>query len=121
MALGDGKIIAKGYDSKGGGNYLKIRHNSVYTTVYMHLNNFAKGIAVGQTVRQGDLIGAVGATGLATGPHLDFRMYKDGQPVDPLSVDMPPAEPIDNDAIIDFMDESDKLKQSLDSIIGGKR
>lgn len=121
VALGDGKIIAKGYDSKGGGNYLKIRHNSVYTTVYMHLNNFAKGIAVGQTVRQGDLIGAVGATGLATGPHLDFRMYKDGQPVDPLSVDMPPAEPIDNDAIIDFMDESDKLKQSLDSIIGGKR
>lgn len=116
VALGDGKVIAKGYDPKGGGNYIKIRHNSVYTTVYMHLNNFSKGLTLGQQVRQGDVIGAVGATGLATGPHLDFRMYRDGQPVDPLRVEMPPAEPINNDDIIDFMDESDKLKASLDSL-----
>ncbi len=116
VALGDGKVIAKGYDSKGGGNYIKIRHNSVYTTVYMHLNNFAKGLTLGQQVHQGDVIGAVGSTGLSTGPHLDFRMFRDGKPIDPLKVEMPPAEPIDNDAIIDFMDESDKLKASLDSL-----
>lgn len=116
VALGDGKVIAKGYDRGGGGNYVKIRHNSVYTTVYMHLNNFARGLSVGKQVRQGDVIGAVGMTGLATGPHLDFRMLRDGKPVDPLRVEMPPAEPIDNDAIIGFMDESDKLKARLDSL-----
>ena len=116
VALGDGKVVAKGYDSKGGGNYVKIKHNSVYTTVYMHLNGFAKGLSVGQSVRQGDVIGAVGATGLATGPHLDFRMLRDGRPIDHLTVEMPPAEPIDNDAIIDFMDMSDRLKDSLDSL-----
>ena len=120
VALGDGKVIAKGYDGKGGGNYVKIRHNSIYTTVYMLLNNFAKGLSTGQNVRQGDVIGNVGATGLATGPHLDFRMYRDGKPVDPLKVEMPPAEPIDNDEIIDFMDESDKLRQTLDSLIAAK-
>lgn len=117
VALGDGKVTAKGYDGKGGGNYVKIRHNSIYTTVYMHLNNFAKGIGTGATVRQGDVIGYVGATGLATGPHLDFRMYRDGKPVDPLRVEMPPAEPIDNDEIIEFMDESDRLRLSLDSLM----
>lgn len=117
VALGDGKVIAKGYDGKGGGNYVKIRHNSIYTTVYMHLNNFAKGLSTGATVRQGDVIGYVGATGLATGPHLDFRMYRDGKPIDPLRVEMPPAEPIDNDEIIEFMDESDRLRQSLDSLM----
>ena len=86
----------------------------------MHLNNFAKGLSTGQNVRQGDVIGNVGATGLATGPHLDFRMYRDGKPVDPLKDEMPPAEPIDNDEIIDFMDESDKLRQTLDSLIAAK-
>lgn len=120
VALGDGKVIAKGYDHKGGGNYVKIRHNSIYTTVYMHLNNFAKGLSAGATVRQGEVIGYVGATGLATGPHLDFRMYRDGKPVDPLRVEMPPAEPIDNDEIIEFMDESDRLRQSLDSLMAAK-
>ncbi|MBQ2322436.1 MAG: M23 family metallopeptidase, partial [Bacteroidales bacterium] len=80
-------------------------------------NGFAKGLAVGQSVSQSHVIGYVGATGLATGPHLDFRMLRDGRPVDPLTVEMPPAEPIDNDAIIDFMDMSDKLKASLDSLL----
>lgn len=116
VALGDGKVISKGYDRKGGGNYVKIRHNSIYTTVYMHLDRFAKGLSTGQTVRQGDMIGTVGSSGLATGPHLDFRMYRDGKPIDPLRVEMPPAEPIDNDEIIEFMDESDKLRQTLDAL-----
>lgn len=120
VALGDGKVIAKGWDPKGGGNYIKIRHNSIYTTVYMHMSNFAKGIGTGKDVRQGDVIGYVGSTGLATGPHLDFRMYRDGKPVDPLRVEMPPAEPIDNDEILEFMDESDRLRQSLDSLMAAK-
>ena len=93
-AIGDGTLINRGWDPKGGGNYIRIRHNSVYTTVYMHLQGFAKGIQKGQYVRQGQLIGYVGKTGLATGPHLDFRVFKNGSPVDPLRIEAPPVEPV---------------------------
>ncbi len=117
VAIGDGRVIAKGYDKKGGGNYVKVRHNSVYTSVYMHLQGFAKGLKKGSNLRQGELLGYVGSTGLATGPHLDFRMYREGHPIDPLKVDMPPAEPMDNDEILSFMEESDRLKASLDSVL----
>jgi murein DD-endopeptidase MepM/ murein hydrolase activator NlpD len=80
--------------SGGGGNTVKIRHNSVYTTGYMHLSRYGKGLKNGAQVKQGDIIGYVGTSGLSTGPHLDFRFWKNGQPVDPLKVDPPPAEPI---------------------------
>ena len=93
-ALGDGVIIKKGYQRNGAGNYLKIRHNSVYTTQYAHLSRYARGMKVGKHVHQGQLIGYVGHTGLATGPHLDFRFYKYGKPVNPLTVKSPPAKPI---------------------------
>lgn len=93
--VGDGVIIKKGYQKRGGGNYLKIKHNSTYTTTYMHLRGFAKGMKVGKHVKQGQLIGYVGHTGLATGPHLDFRYFKNGTAVNPLKVKSPPAKPID--------------------------
>lgn len=92
--IGDGVVTAKGYDSKGGGNYVKVKHNSVYTTTYMHLSRFGKGIQNGVHVRQGTVIGYVGSTGLSTGPHLDFRVHKNGQPIDPLKMESPPAQPI---------------------------
>lgn len=92
-SIGDGTVIAKGYE-KGGGNYLKVKHNSVYTTTYMHLSKFAKGLQVGSRVRQGDVIAYVGSTGLSTGPHLDFRVHKNGSPIDPLQMDAPPSEPV---------------------------
>lgn len=114
--IGDGKIIAKGWDGKGGGNYVKVRHNSVYTTVYMHLRGFAKGLNKGQTVRQGDLLGYVGSTGLATGPHLDFRVYMNDRPIDPLNMEVPPAQPIDNDEIQSFINLSDSIRPILDAI-----
>ncbi len=117
LAIADGRVVAKGWDAKGGGNYVKIKHNSMYVSEYMHLNNFAAGLKKGQDVKQGELIGNVGSTGLATGPHLDFRIFRDGRLVDPLKVDMPPAEPINNDDILDFMEMSDKLKSSLDSTL----
>jgi len=93
-SVGDGVVVGKGYQKYGAGNYVKIKHNSVYTTQYAHLRNFAKGLSVGDRVAQGQLIGNVGKTGLATGPHLDFRFFKNGEPVDPLRVDAPPVEPI---------------------------
>ena len=73
---------------------IKIRHNSVYTTGYLHLRSFAKGIKAGTRVQQGQIIGYVGMTGSATGPHLDFRVWKNGTPVDPLKLESPSAEPI---------------------------
>ena len=115
-ALGDGRIIAKGYQKRGGGNYLKIKHNSVYTTSYMHLRGFAKGMAVGVHVKQGQLIGYVGHTGLATGPHLDFRVYKQGHPVDPLKVKAPPVKPVKPENMERFKEFIKPLKAELDSI-----
>lgn len=93
-AIGDGIITKAAYQRGGGGNYIKIKHNSVYSTTYMHLRGFAKGIRQGVYVKQGDVIGYVGSTGLSTGPHLDFRFYKNGSAVNPLKVEAPPVEPV---------------------------
>lgn len=92
--VGDGFITKVGYQKRGGGNYVKIKHNSVYSTTYMHLRGYGKGIKQGVYVKQGDVIGYVGSTGLATGPHLDFRFYKNGSAVNPLKVEAPPVEPV---------------------------
>ncbi|HDZ41272.1 MAG TPA: hypothetical protein ENH59_06295 [Bacteroidetes bacterium] len=93
MAIGDGRVIMKEARS-GSGRIVKIRHNSVYTTSYMHLSSYGKGVSVGNYVKQGDIIGYVGSSGLSTGPHLDFRFYRNGKPVDPLKVEAPPVEPV---------------------------
>jgi murein DD-endopeptidase MepM/ murein hydrolase activator NlpD len=92
-AIGDGKVIKLGYDG-GAGRMVKIRHNSVYSTAYLHLSSYGKGIQNGVYVNQGDIIGYVGSSGLSTGPHLDFRFYKNGSPVDPLKVEAPSVEPV---------------------------
>lgn len=92
-SIGDGTVIAKGYQN-GGGNFLKVQHNSVYTTSYMHLSKFAPSIQVGSRVRQGEVIAYVGSSGLSTGPHLDFRVFKNGQPINPLQMDAPPSLPV---------------------------
>ncbi len=103
FAIGDGKVIkaSKGYN-RGGGNMIKIKHNGIYTTAYLHLKGFAKGIKTGSYVKQGELIGYVGSTGLSTGPHLDFRFYKNGKAIDPLKVDAPPVEPVHDTNRVDF-------------------
>ena len=104
MSIGDGVVIAKGYKG-GGGNTIKIRHNSVYTTAYLHLSKFASNIKEGTHVSQGQVIGYVGSTGSSTGPHLDFRVWKNGEPINPLKLESPPVEPI-----------PDNLKTEFDSI-----
>lgn len=113
QSIGDGKVIAKGYQARGGGNYLKIKHNSVYTSVYMHLHGFSKGIHTGSIVKQGQQIGTVGATGLATGPHLDFRIFMNGKPVNPLTVKAPPVEPIKEENMAAFNKEKQNIIAEL--------
>lgn len=93
-SVGDGVVVARAWDSKGGGNYIKIKHNGTYTTEYMHLRGFAKGISIGKSVSQGELIGYVGSTGISTGPHLDYRVFKDGMAINPLRMDLPAVDPI---------------------------
>lgn len=93
-SIGDGTVTLCGWDPRGGGNRIRIRHMNGYETSYMHLKGFAKGIKAGARVAQGQLIGYVGSTGTSTGPHLDFRVWKDGTPVDPLKMISPPAEPL---------------------------
>ncbi len=92
-AIGDGVVTRVAY-TRGGGRTLKIRHNSVYTTGYLHLSKYGKGIKTGVRVKQGQVIGYVGSTGMSTGPHLDFRFWKNGHPVNPLNVKAPPVKPI---------------------------
>lgn len=82
MSLGDGVIEECGYGG-GNGNYIKVKHNKTYTTQYLHMSKFAEGMKKGKKVTQGDVIGYVGSTGLATGPHLCFRFWKDGVQVNP--------------------------------------
>lgn len=93
VSIGDGVVIEKGYKG-GGGNTVKIRHNSTYTTAYLHLSKYGQGIQVGSHVSQGQVIGYVGSTGNSTGPHLDFRVWKGGSPIDPLKMESPPVEPV---------------------------
>ncbi|NOR88323.1 MAG: peptidoglycan DD-metalloendopeptidase family protein [Bacteroidales bacterium] len=107
--IGDGRVIKRGYQKNGGGNYIKVKHNSNYTTVYMHLKGFAKGMNVGKTLKQGDLIGYVGATGLATGPHLDFRVYKNGVAINPLKMKSTPTKPVDSLSMNQYQSLVDSL------------
>lgn len=102
FSVGDGTVTKKAYQKTGGGNYISIKHNGTYSTTYMHLSGYAKGMAVGKHVRQGELIGYVGKTGLATGPHLDFRFYRNGKAIDPLKVESPPSLPIDTSYRVAF-------------------
>lgn len=105
-AVADGVVTFKGWGG-GGGNTLKIKHPGNLMTGYLHLSGFAKGISKGTHVSQGQLIGYVGSTGASTGPHLDYRIWKNGTPIDPLKVPQEPAEPIskENRELFEFVRE----------------
>lgn len=111
-AVGDGTISFSGW-SGGGGNVLKIRHNSTYETAYKHLSRFAKGIRRGSKVQQGQVIGYVGSTGLSTGPHLHFEFYVNGRFVDPLGQKFPKAEPIPQKSLAEFFEQKRVLVSYL--------
>ena len=115
MTIGDGVVISAKYEGAGG-NTVRIRHNSVYTTAYLHLSKYAKGLKAGQRVRQGEVIGYVGSTGRSTGPHLDFRVWKNGTPINPLKMDSPPAEPIKEANRADFEKAYAQSKARIDTV-----
>lgn len=110
LATGDGTVIESAY-GKANGNYVKIRHNSTYSTQYLHMSR--RKSKKGDFVRQGDVIGYVGATGLATGPHVCYRFWKNGQQVDPYSQDLPPSEPINPE----YLEQYNAVKDSLMPIL----
>ena len=101
VAVADGVVVFKGWGG-GGGNTLKIKHAGNLQSGYLHLRGYAKGIKQGSRVSQGDVIGYVGSTGTSTGPHLDFRLWRNGTPIDPLKVPSEPSEPIKKENIEPF-------------------
>jgi murein DD-endopeptidase MepM/ murein hydrolase activator NlpD len=120
LSIGDGTVLHASYKGEAG-NYIKIKHNSIYSTGYMHLSGYGKGIKPGKQVRQGEIIGYVGSTGLSTGSHLDFRVWKNGQNIDPLKLEAPPSDPIRKDKLDFFYQIRDIWtnelnKLSIDSI-----
>lgn len=114
-SVGDGLVEEAQYKSNNG-NYVKIRHNGTYTTQYLHMSKIAQGVRAGTRVKQGQVIGYVGSTGLATGPHLCYRFWRNGVQVDALRVELPPSQPIKADKMGDFAATVQRLKAKLDSI-----
>jgi len=111
----DGVVVASTY-TKYNGNYVKVRHNGTYTTQYLHMSKIAKGVQVGTHVKQGETIGYVGSTGLATGPHVCYRFWKNGNQVDPFKSKLPPSDPISSYSRPSFELFRDSLGAVLDSI-----
>ena len=111
-AVADGVVVFKGWGG-GGGNTLKIKHPGNMMTGYLHLSGFAKGIAQGKHVTQGQLIGYVGSTGASTGPHLDYRVWRNGKPINPLTIPQEPSEPISKDNRAEFEFIRDRIMAEL--------
>jgi murein DD-endopeptidase MepM/ murein hydrolase activator NlpD len=115
MTTADGVIIAAQYTSANG-NYVKVRHNSTYTTQYLHMSKIKPGIRNGVKVKQGDVIGYVGSTGLATGPHVCYRFWANGRQVDPYKQKLPDAKPLTADRMEAYQSYMTRLKVELDSL-----
>lgn len=108
-----GTVIASGYTG-GNGNYVKVKHNDTYTTQYLHMSK--RNVKVGQRVKQGDVIGYVGSTGLATGPHVCYRFWVRGEQVDPFRQNLPAADPIKEHLKEDYFASIESVKQELEAI-----
>ena len=113
VSTANGTVIASSYTS-GNGNYVKIRHNRKYTTQYLHMTK--RAVKTGQTVKQGDVIGYVGSTGLATGPHVCYRFWVNGKQVDPYRQNLPSAKHIEDEYKDEYFAHIEPLKSELDQI-----
>ncbi len=115
LATADG-IIENAQFKVFNGNYVKIRHNGEFKTQYLHMSKIAKGIRPGTRVKQGEVIGYVGSTGLATGPHVCYRFWKDGAQVDPLHQKLTFADPLPAKYKSDFLSKTKNVREKLDAI-----
>ena len=115
MTVGDGIVMEARY-SQFNGNYVKIKHNSTYQTAYLHMSKIGQGMRPGVKVKQGDIIGYVGSTGLATGPHVCYRFWKNGQQIDPRSEKFHATEPVKEGNRPAFDSIMNPLKQRLDKV-----
>lgn len=112
-SVADGVVTKAGWGG-GGGNTIKIKHSGGLETGYLHLKSFAKGIKVGARVSQGQTIGYVGSTGTSTGPHLDYRIWQNGKPIDPLKITQQPSEPISKKLMPEFELVRDRVISEMD-------
>ncbi len=115
LATADG-VVENAQFKVFNGNYVKIRHNGEYKTQYLHMSKIAKGIHPGSRVKQGEVIGYVGSTGLATGPHVCYRFWKDGAQVDPLHQKLTFADPLPAKYKTDFLAKTKGTRNSLNAI-----
>lgn len=113
MTTANGTVIASAYTSANG-HYVKVKHNNTYTTQYLHMSK--RAVKVGQHVKQGDVIGYVGSTGLATGPHVCYRFWYNGRQVDPYKIDLPDAEPIKEELKEAYFKYIEDLKIEVENI-----
>src|SRR5260370_9993036 len=111
-AAGDGIVTRAGHVS-GYGNYVEIEHNAQYATAYGHLSAFARGLHEGERVRQGEVIGYVGMSGMATGPHLHYQVHYQGAQIDPLSVRMPATTRLAHDDLKKFEAARELIERQL--------
>jgi murein DD-endopeptidase MepM/ murein hydrolase activator NlpD len=114
-SVSDGVVTAASYTG-GNGNFVKIRHDNVYETQYLHMSRFAKGIRPGVRVKQGETIGYVGSTGLATGPHVCFRFWKNGRQINHLREKLPAAKPMSKEQLPAYYEHRDKILNRLAQI-----
>jgi murein DD-endopeptidase MepM/ murein hydrolase activator NlpD len=121
MASGDAVVVSAGWNAGGYGNFVVLRHNANYSTAYAHMSHIAKGIKPGVHVRQGEIIGYVGMTGLATGPHLHYEVRVDNRPINPLSVRMAASEKLEGRALADFHREQQTVAKQLASLRGNSK
>jgi murein DD-endopeptidase MepM/ murein hydrolase activator NlpD len=113
ISTGNGTVVESFYN-RNNGNFVKVRHNNTYTTQYLHMSR--RAVKRGQTVRQGQVIGYVGSTGLATGPHVCYRFWKNGQQVDPYRQKFPAATPIPDNSLQAFNAFKQEQQQQLQAI-----
>lgn len=114
-AVGNGVVVKAGY-TKGNGRYVKIKHDDTYQTQYLHMQRFAKGMKVGKLVKQNEVIGYVGSTGLATGPHVCFRFWKNGKQVNHRALKFPPAQPLPEEDMANFVSIRDGYLKQLEAL-----
>jgi murein DD-endopeptidase MepM/ murein hydrolase activator NlpD len=118
IAVSNGSVVSAAA-SGGSGNMVRLRHTNGYETYYLHLSRFGKGLRPGTKVMQGQVIGYVGSTGLATGPHLDYRLRKNGTFVNPLIEhrNLPPGDPVPADAMVAF----EQVRDRALALLGGRQ